>query len=101
MTACFAQTRNWLEGGLLQQVVDTRRKTTKTCDTHTRLKRSSIMSRLQIAKLGYVIAAGASFLLSIWLWFNGNRESGVFVGLWVPSILSFGVLMMLTRSSHE
>ena len=58
------------------------------------------MSKIQIAKLGYLIAAGASFLLSIWLWFNGDRDSGVFVGLWVPSILSLGTLMT-TGSRHE
>ena len=58
------------------------------------------MTKVQIAKLGYVIAAGASFLLSIWLWFNGDRDSGVFVGLWVPSILSLGTLMLM-GSRHE
>jgi hypothetical protein len=58
------------------------------------------MSKVQIARLGYVIAAGASFLLSIGLWFNGDRDAGVFVGLWVPSILSFGTLMLVGRR-HE
>ncbi|MDZ7694811.1 MAG: hypothetical protein U5K69_27455 [Balneolaceae bacterium] len=31
-----------------------------------------------------------SMILSIFLWFNGYKESGLFVGLWVPSLLSFG-----------
>lgn len=35
-------------------------------------------------------AAFISFLLSVCLWFSGQREEGLFVGLWVPSILSFG-----------
>ncbi len=52
------------------------------------------MSKIQIAKTGYVIAAGASFLLSVYLWFTGQKEQGVFVGIWVPSILSFGTLML-------
>lgn len=56
------------------------------------------MSRVSIAKLGFVIAAGASFLFSVSLWFGGSREEGLFVGLWVPSILSFGNLI-LGRSS--
>ncbi len=34
-----------------------------------------------------------SFLLSIWLWFSGDRERGLFVGIWVPSILSLGALL--------
>ena len=38
----------------------------------------------------FLVAAAASFLLSIGLWFAGNRDEGVFVGLWVPSILAAG-----------
>lgn len=35
-------------------------------------------------------AAFISFLFSIYLWFTGQRDEGVFVGIWVPSILAFG-----------
>jgi len=52
------------------------------------------MSTIRIAKIGFVTAAGASFLLSVYLWFSGNKDEGVFVGLWVPSILSFGTLIL-------
>jgi hypothetical protein len=52
------------------------------------------MSKVQITKIGFVIAAGASFLFSVSLWFTGSRDEGVFVGLWVPSILSFGTLLL-------
>lgn len=38
-------------------------------------------------------AAFISFVFSIILWFFVNKESGIFVGLWVPSILSFGALI--------
>jgi hypothetical protein len=38
----------------------------------------------------FVVAALVSFLLSITLWFTDNRDEGVFVGLWVPSILAAG-----------
>ena len=47
------------------------------------------------AKIGFVIAAGASFLFSVYLWFSGSQDEGMFVGLWVPSILSFGTLVLL------
>lgn len=57
------------------------------------------MSKVKIAKLGYVLAAGASFLFSIFLWFTGSKQEGLFVGLWVPSILSFGTLV-LGSSNH-
>ncbi len=56
------------------------------------------MSRIHISKIGFVIAAGASFLFSISLWFSGSREEGAFVGLWVPSILSFGTLLLGSKN---
>lgn len=58
------------------------------------------MNKIHIAKLGFVIAAGASFLFSVYLWFSGSRQEGLFVGLWGPSILSFGTLI-LGRRTHE
>jgi hypothetical protein len=53
-----------------------------------------IMSRQTISKLGFLAAAAASFAFSVGLWFNGFKEQGAFVGLWVPSILSLGTLIM-------
>lgn len=42
-----------------------------------------------------LLAAFLSFLFSVSLWFGIgmqiNKEAGVFVGLWVPSILGTGV----------
>jgi hypothetical protein len=38
----------------------------------------------------FLVAAAASFVLSVALWFAGSREEGLFVGLWVPSILAAG-----------
>ncbi len=58
-----------------------------------------VMNKRKLATLGYVLAAGASFLFSISLWFTGSKPEGMFVGLWVPSILSFGNLV-LGSSSH-
>lgn len=60
----------------------------------------SVLAVLGASKVLFFVAAGLSFLLSIWLWFSGDRERGLFVGLWVPSILSAGGLL-LNRSHHE
>lgn len=42
----------------------------------------------------FLIAAFASFGLSVGLWFLGDqsvaKEQAIFVGLWVPSILTLG-----------
>lgn len=51
-------------------------------------------SPLATSKALFFAAAFISFLLSIWLWFSGDRERGLFVGLWVPSILSAGGLLL-------
>ena len=44
----------------------------------------------------YILAAVIiSFVLSAYLWFNGQRDEGVFTALWVPSILCFGMYFKL------
>ena len=35
-------------------------------------------------------AAFISFLFSVQLWFNGQTDEGLYVGIWVPSILAAG-----------
>jgi hypothetical protein len=37
-----------------------------------------------------LLGAFVSFVLSVSLWFAGHRDQGIFVGLWVPSILALG-----------
>lgn len=41
-----------------------------------------------------VLGALVSFVLSVSLWFGGHESQGIFVGLWVPSILSLGTLTL-------
>ena len=52
------------------------------------------MSRHRLGVTLFLIAAFASFLLSIALWFTDNQDEGLFVGLWVPSILAAGGFWM-------
>lgn len=49
--------------------------------------------RMRVAKVSIMVAAALSFFLSVFLWFSGTREQAIFVGIWVPSILSFGALV--------
>ncbi len=56
----------------------------------TAAPRGRDLDRHRLGVTLFLVAAAASFLLSIGLWFAGNREEGVFVGLWVPSILAAG-----------
>jgi hypothetical protein len=46
------------------------------------------------AKALFFAAAGISFLFSIFLWFTGHKEQGMYVGIWVPSICSAGSLIL-------
>ncbi len=41
-----------------------------------------------------LFAAFASFVLSVTLWFSGDKQQGIFVGLWVPSILALGGVVL-------
>jgi hypothetical protein len=41
-----------------------------------------------------LLAAFVSFVLSVVLWFGGDKQQGIFVGLWVPSILSLGGVVL-------
>jgi hypothetical protein len=55
---------------------------------------------VKTSKLLFIVAAGLSFLLSIYLWFVvGSKEQGIYVGLWVPSILALGAL--ITQNHKE
>lgn len=42
-----------------------------------------------------LFAAFVSFVLSVVLWFGGHKQEGIFVGIWVPSILSLGGILLL------
>jgi hypothetical protein len=48
----------------------------------------------------YAVMAAAliSLATSIYLWFGGHRDEGLFVGLWVPSILSFAAYVRLSTA---
>jgi hypothetical protein len=57
--------------------------------------RSLVLTRPETgARALILLGAFVSFVLSVTLWFGGNEEQGIFVGLWVPSILSLGALVL-------
>lgn len=41
-----------------------------------------------------LLAAFLSFVLSVTLYFTGDELDGIFVGLWVPSILALGNMIV-------
>ena len=60
-----------------------------------------VVNKKQLGKYIFIFAAFVSFVFSIALWFSGQREEGVFVGLWVPSILAFGCLMLIGKGNSQ
>lgn len=57
-----------------------------------------------IMQVSILISAAASLALSISLYFAGNEQTdklnGIYVGVWVPSILSLGAFILAgTKSS--
>lgn len=47
--------------------------------------------RMLMYDISFLLAAALSFFLSIYLWFGGSKDQGLFVGIWVPSIISLGI----------
>ena len=65
--------------------------------TPTRKRIRRLLAGDGAAKALIFAAAFLSFLLSVTLWFSGDRERGLFVGIWVPSICSAGALLLVGR----
>jgi hypothetical protein len=62
--------------------------------TKQAVARQLLASPLIRAKLLFLGASFVSLVLSVSLWFSGHEMQGVFVGIWVPSILSAGSLIL-------
>ena len=45
-----------------------------------------------------VVLSFLSFLYSVGLWFTGHQLEGIFVGIWVPSILALSVCIRQRRN---
>jgi hypothetical protein len=49
-----------------------------------------------------ILSAILSLVFAELSWFNGEKEAAIFVGLWVPSILGFGIyLKLINRNSND
>ncbi len=47
------------------------------------------------------ISAFLSLIYSEILFFNGNADQAIFIGLWVPSILGFGIYLNLVNKNKN
>ena len=54
--------------------------------------------KLYISLYYPVILSFLSFLYYVSLWFSGYKLEGIFVGIWVPSILAFAICIRQRRN---
>ena len=58
-----------------------------------------------ILKGSFLLAAFASFILSVAIYFQADdmegRLNGIYVGIWVPSILALGALVLAHRGTSK
>jgi hypothetical protein len=47
------------------------------------------------------VSALLSLIFSEVLYFQGEKEDGSFIGLWVPSILAFGIYLKMINNSKK
>ena len=45
-----------------------------------------------------IFTALISLIFSEYLWFTGEKDGALFVGLWVPTILCFGIYSRLIKN---
>ncbi len=76
------------------------RRTETSHSVASAIQRYEVFPGVSRPKVYFLLAAGLSFLMSVYLFFSGDQERGIFVGIWVPSILSAGALL-LGRERNE
>ena len=63
---------------------------------------TNILNSMNRSDQFFFVSAFFSFLFSIYLWFNGQQQEGIFVGIWVPSILSAAILIkQITNQKNQ
>ncbi|MFZ9109202.1 MAG: hypothetical protein ACO39P_08045 [Ilumatobacteraceae bacterium] len=64
------------------------------------------MKPVKILQFTTLLAAAASLVLSVWLFFanDGSMDdklNGIFVGTWVPSILALGAFLVAAQRNRS
>jgi hypothetical protein len=65
------------------------------------LNYKSMFRNLNKIDLIMLFLAFLSLITSETLWFKGDREASLFVGLWVPSILGFAIYLKLLKIERK
>jgi len=60
-----------------------------------------MFNKFNLADKLLFIAAILSLIFSEILFFNGHENQAIFIGLWVPSILAFGIYLNLIKNKKN
>jgi hypothetical protein len=60
-----------------------------------------MFKKFTVADMLLMGSAFLSLIFSETLWFKGERESAIFIGLWVPSIIGFGIYLKLLNNKRN
>ncbi len=71
---------------------------TKTGMSGSMIIKISMMKKLTTVDFIMLIAAFLSLIFSETLWFTGDKQGAIFIGLWVPSILGFAIYLKLLKN---
>ncbi len=64
-------------------------------------KLNTMLNRFTMADKLLFLAALVSLIFSEALWFSGDQQHAIFVGLWVPTILCFGIYLKLLKHNKN
>jgi hypothetical protein len=60
-----------------------------------------MFKKVTLADKLLLAAAFSSLIFAELMWFKGEGEGAIFVGLWVPSILGFGIYFKLLKLTNN
>ena len=61
-----------------------------------------VLKKFTITDILLFVAAFSSLIFSEILYFNGEENSAIFIGIWVPSILAVGIyLKLITNQKND
>jgi len=60
-----------------------------------------MFKKFTIADKFMFVSAMLSLVFSEVLYFQGDKDGGIFIGIWVPSILAFGIYLKLIKNTKN
>lgn len=69
--------------------------------TYKTLNKKIMFKKFTITDKLLFVASFLSLIFSEILYFQGQKEDGTFIGIWVPSILAFGIYLKLINNSKN